>query len=216
MKWKLFLMVTGVIVALIVASCAPLTAVPKIGVPMNIVEAGVVRDELLEDLASWVSNLATDTVLFWYPSTQLFSDRGIGSVASTDKLVFLNNESVGDYTSTTNLQDTKDQIQLWLKPTGDLSGNLKLKLEPDDLLGTTWDLVIGVGTGTKIAPTPDEGYVLVQFIKENNLYKVVSAELKADWKDLTVPKNIPQNQLKGYAFFKIENGEITAALVIEP
>jgi len=219
MKWKVLLLVIVSAVALIIVSCAPGIALPKYGVPMNIVEAGTVRDDLLEDLADWVSRTlssSTPTVMLWYPSSSLFSDRGIESVTSEDKYIFLNNEIVGAYTSSSDLDDAKNQIQLWAKPTDNLRGNLKLKLVPKDLFGSVWDLVIGVGNEEKVIPTPNAGYVLVQFIKESDVYRVMNAELKEDWDDLSVPKNIPANQLKGYAFFKIENEEIVAALVIEP
>jgi len=220
MKWKVLLLVIVSAVALIIVSCAPGIALPKYGVPMNIVEAGTVRDDLLEDLADWVSRTlssSTPTVMLWYPSSDLFSNRGIESVTSKDKYIFLNNEIIGPYTSSENLENAKQQIQLWAKPTTNLSGNLKLKLVPKDLFGSVWDLVIDVDNKEKsIITLPNEGYVLVQFIEENGVYKVTNAELKVNWNDLSVPKNIPANQLKGYAFFKIENEEIVAALVIEP
>jgi hypothetical protein len=216
MKWKILLLLSGVIVALIVVSCAPGIALPKYGVPMNIVEAGTVRDGLLENLADWVSRSSTPTVMLWYPSQALFSDRGIPNITGTDKYIFLNNEIVGSYMSSSDLEDAKDQISPRAKPTDNLSRNLRLRLEPKDLFGSVWDLVIGVGNEEKVITTPNAGYVLVQFIKENEVYRVTNAELKVNWNDLSVPKNIPANQLKGYAFFKIINGETVAALVIEP
>jgi hypothetical protein len=216
MKWKILLLLSGVIVALIVVSCAPGIALPKYGVPMNIVEAGTVRDVLLENLADWVSQSSTPTVMLWYPSPDLFSDRGIPNITGTDKYIFLNNEIVGSYISSSDLEDAKNQISLRAEPTNNLSGNLRLRLEPKDLFGSVWDLVIGVGNEEKVITTPNAGYVLVQFIKENEVYRVTNAELKENWNDLSVPKNIPANQLKGYAFFKIIDGETVAALVIEP
>jgi len=216
MKWKILLLLSGVIVALTIVSCAPGIALPKYGVPMNIVEAGTVRDRLLEDLADWVSQSSTPTVMLWYPSQALFSDRGILNITATDKYIFLNNEIVGDYISSSSLEDAKRQISLSAKPTNNLSGNLRLRLVPKDLFGSEWDLVIGEGNEERVITTPNAGYVLVQFIKENKVYRVTNAELKVDWNDLSVPKNIRANQLKGYAFFKILNGETVAALVIEP
>ena len=216
MKWKILLLLSGVIVALTVVSCAPGIALPKYGVPMNIVEAGTVRDGLLENLADWVSRSSTPTVMLWYPSQALFSDRGIQDITATDKYIFLNNEIVGSYISSNSLEDAEGQISLWAKPTNNLSGNLRLRLEPKDLFGSEWDLVIGVGNEEKVITTPNAGYVLVQFIKENEVYRVTNAELKENWNDLSVPKNIRANQLKGYAFFKIIDGETVAALVIEP
>jgi hypothetical protein len=215
MKWKILLLLSGVIVALTVVSCAPGIALPKYGVPMNIVEAGTVRDGLLENLADWVSRSSTPTVMLWYPSRALFSDRGILNITATDKYIFLNNEIVGSYISSNSLEDAKRQISLWAKPTNNLSGNLRLRLVPKDLFGSEWDLVIDVDN-ERVITTPNAGYVLVQFIKENEVYRVMNAELKANWNDLSVPKNIRANQLKGYAFFKITNGETVAALVIEP
>jgi hypothetical protein len=215
MKWKILLLLSGVIVALTVVSCAPGIALPKYGVPMNIVEAGTVRDGLLENLADWVSRSSTPTVMLWYPSQALFSDRGIQTITADDKYIFLNNEIVGRYIDSNSLEGAKGQISFSAKPTNDLSGNLILKLEPKDLFGSEWDLVIGDEEKTTII-TPNAGYVLVQFIKENGVYRVTNAELKENWNDLLVPKNIRANQLKGYAFFKIIDGETVAALVIEP
>lgn len=210
-------MIVGTIVVLtLIASCGPLIALPKHGSPLNIVEAGPVRDSLLVDLSNWCNNQRADTVLLWYPNPALFEARGIDGVNATDKLVFLNNEIVGSYDSNSALQNTKNQIEQWVKPLTNFGGNLKLRLEPKDLLGTAWDLVIGVGTQEKIVITPTVGYVLVQFINDNGVYKVTNVELKNNWNDLTVPKNIPSSQLRGFAFFKIEDGEIVAALVIEP
>lgn len=213
--WK-NLLIAGTIVALtLIVSCSPPIALPKYGTRLNIVEAGPVRDPLLEDLSNWCNNQRTDTVLLWYPNTTLFGNRGM-NVNANDTLVFLNNEIVGSYADSSALQSTKTQIGQSVKPITNLGGNLKLRLEPKDLFGTAWDLVIGVGAQEKIVTTPNEGYVLVQFINENGVYRVTSVELKNDWNDLTVPKNIPSSQLRGFAFFKIENGEIVAALVIEP
>jgi hypothetical protein len=216
MKWKILLLLSGVIVALTVVSCAPGIALPKYGVPMNIVEAGTVRDGLLENLANWVSRSSTPTVMLWYPSQDLFSKRGILNITATDKYIFLNNEIVGSYISSNSLEDAKNQISLSAKPTNNLSENLRLRLEPKDLFGSEWDLVIGVGNEEKVISTPNAGYVLVQFIKENEVYRVTNAEWKENWNDLSVPRNIRANQLEGYAFFKIIDGETVAALVIEP
>jgi len=216
MKWKILLLLSGVIVALTVVSCAPGIALPKYGVPMNIVEAGTVEDDLLKNLANWVSQSSTPTVMLWYPRQDLFSDRGILNITATDKYIFLNNEIVGSYISLDSLRDAERQISHRAKPINNLSGNLRLRLVPKDLFGSEWDLVIGEGNEEKVIPTPNAGYVLVQFIKENEVYKVTKAELKANWNDLSVPKNIRANQLEGYAFFKIIDGETVAALVIEP
>ena len=219
MKWKVLLLVIVSAVALIIVSCAPGIALPKYGVPMNIVEAGTVRDDLLEDLADWVSRTlssSTPTVMLWYPIPDLFSNRGILNITATDKYIFLNNKIVGSYINSSYLEDVTDQIRLGAKPTNNLWGNLRLKLVPKDLFGSEWDLVIDVDNKEKSIIIPNEGYVLVQFIEENGVYRVTNAELKEDWNHLSVPKNIPANELKGYAFFKIENEEIVAALVIEP
>jgi len=216
MKWKILLLLSGVIVALTVVSCAPGIALPKYGVPMNIVEAGTFGDGLLENLANWVSQSSTPTVMLWYPSQALFSDRGIPTIRETDKFIFLNNEIVGDYISSSSLNDAKRQISHRAKPTNNLSGNLRLRLVPKDLFGSEWDLVIGVDNEERVITAPNKGYVLVQFIKENKVYKVTNAELEVNWNHLSVPKNIRANQLKGYAFFKIINDETVAALVIKP
>lgn len=214
-KAKVLFSLAAAVLILIVASCGPIVVLPKYGIPLNIAEAGVVRDALLENLASWCAT-STDLVMLYYPSTTLFSDRGFQGMSATDKLVFLNNEIAGGYANDTELNNAKTQISLWLKPVANLGGNLTLKLVPNDLLGTTWDLVIGVGSEEKAVMTPDSGYVLVQFENQNGVYTVTSAELRTNWKDLYVPKNIPASQLKGYAFFKIEDGEITASRVILP
>jgi hypothetical protein len=216
MKWKILLLLSGVIVALTVVSCAPGIALPKYGVPMNIVEAGTFRAGLLEDLANWVSQSSTPTVMLWYPSPTLFSRLGIQGITEDDKYIFLNNEIVGSYISLDSLNDAKRQISHRAKPTNNLSGNLRLRLVPKDLFGSEWDLVIGVDNEERVITAPNKGYVLVQFIKENKVYKVTNAELKENWNHLSVPKNIRANQLKGYAFFKIINDETVAALVIKP
>ncbi|KAF2957209.1 hypothetical protein AS159_09255 [Thermotoga sp. Ku-13t] len=215
-KAKILFLLAAAVLILIVASCGPIVVLPKYGIPLNIVEAGVIRDNLLEDLASWCAN-QNDLVMLYYPSTTLFSNRGIGAISSTDKYVLMNNEIAGTYLDETELDETKTQISNWLQPVEDLEGNLSLRLEPNDLLGTTWDLVIGVGSEEKSAIiTPESGYVLVQFENQNGVYTVTSVELEQDWRNLDVPKNIPASQLKGYAFFKIENGVITASRVILP
>ncbi|KUK02204.1 MAG: hypothetical protein XD58_1671 [Thermotoga sp. 50_1627] len=214
-KAKILFLLAAAVLILIVASCGPIVVLPKYGIPLNIVEAGVIRDNLLEDLASWCAN-QNDLVMLYYPSTTLLSNRGIVGMSSTDKFVFLNNEIAGGYSNDTELSNTKDQILNWLKPVSNLEGNLTLKLVPNDLLGTTWDLVIGVGGEEKSVITPDSGYVLVQFVNQNGVYTVTNVQLETDWKNLNVPKNIPASQLKGYAFFKIENEEITASRVILP
>jgi hypothetical protein len=176
MKWKILLLLSGVIVALTVVSCAPGIALPKYGVPMNIVEAGTFGDGLLENLANWVSQSSTPTVMLWYPSQALFSDRGIPTIRETDKFIFLNNEIVGDYISSSSLNDAKRQISHRAKPTNNLSGNLRLRLVPKDLFGSEWDLVIGVDNEERVITAPNKGYVLVQFIKENKVYKVMNAD----------------------------------------
>lgn len=213
-KRNVLLIIVTALAALLIYSCSTPIALPKYGTPLNIVEAGPMRDSNLEDLSNWCNNVRTDTILLWYPSPALFSDRGIESVTPNDRYAFLNNEFVGSYDTYSNLQNVKNQIDEWVKSiTG---GNLKLRLEPNDLFGTTWDLVIGVGTQEKVLITPNSGYVLVQFINENGVYRVTSAEFKTNWQDLTVPKNISSSQLRGFAFFKIEGGKVTAARVIEP
>lgn len=215
-KSRIMLLVGMSILAAIISSCGLPIATTKYGVAQNIVEAGVVRDSLLEDLANWCDDRPNVTML-WYPTVDLFSNRGIEGVSNTDKRVFLNNEVASGYSTDNELATTKQQILNSVKPVTDLYGDLKLKLEPKDLLGTTWDLFIGVGSEQKtIVETPNSGYVLVQFIDENGIYRVTNAEREKDWNNLTVPKNIPREQLKGYAFFKIEDGEVKAALVILP
>ncbi|MEN3008570.1 hypothetical protein [Pseudothermotoga sp.] len=216
-KRNILLIIVTALAALLIYSCSTPIAFPKNGMPLNIVEAGPVRDSRLEDLSNWC-NSRTDTILLWYPSSAMFNNRGIEGVTSTDKYVFLNNRQVGSYDDddSENLRKIKNQIEQMIKNTEDFGGNLKLLLMPNDLFGTTRDLVIGVGTQEKVLITPDSGYVLVQFINENGVYRVTNAEFETDWKNLTVPKNIPSSQLKGFAFFKIENGEVVAALVIQP
>lgn len=211
-KAKILFFLAAAVLILIVASCGPIVVLPKYGIPLNIVEAGVVRDARLENLASWSAN-RTDLVMLYYPSTTLFSNRGIVGMSSTDMLVFLNNEIAGGYSNDTELSNTKDQILNWLKPVSNLEGNLTLKLVPNDLLGTTWDLVIGEAGATKVVET---NYVLVEFENRSGVYAVTNVQIKGNFGDVNPPKNIPASQLKGYAFFKIEGGVITASRVILP
>ncbi len=210
-KAKILFFLAAAVLILIVASCGSIVVLPKYGIPLNIVEAGEIWDEaLLKELASFCDGIRSDkaAVMLYYEGA-LFSDRGLGGPTE----VYLNGEDVGGYSNDTELSNTKNQILNWLKPVSNLEGNLTLKLVPNDLLGTTWDLVIGEAGATKAAVT---NYVLVEFENRSGVYAVTNVQIKGNFGDVNPPKNIPASQLKGYAFFKIEDGVITASRVILP
>lgn len=214
-NFKWFLTVTSAIVALILASCAP-GILTIASVTQNIVEVTAnSTDNDLSNLASWC-DLNDDILMLWYD----FDDQPTGFTnrsavfsggAAADKNVYLNNVYVGNY-GTTNLGIIENTIDA-SKTT--FSGTLILYLRADDLLGTSWDLIIGENGQTKVTVT---NYVLVEFQKQGSVYKVTKVQVVDKWQNFTVPKDmrLTDIQTKGFAFFRIDDDKVVDARVIYP
>jgi len=209
LKW--LLVVTSAIVALILASCAP--GIRTIAsVTQNIVEVTAnSTDTNLSNLASWCGS--NDILMLWYDlddqPTGFASRRDVFSHAETDKNVYLNNVYVGNY-GTTDLDTIKATIEA-SKTT--FSGTLILYLRADDLLGTSWDLIIGENGQTKVTVT---NYVLVEFQRQGSVYKVTKVQVGSNWQNFSVPKDmrLTDIQTKGFAFFRIDDDKVVDARVI--
>ncbi|HBT38836.1 MAG: Uncharacterized protein XD58_1542 [Thermotoga sp. 50_1627] len=210
LKW--FLIATSAIVALILVSCAPLPLIIP-SITQNIVEVTAnSADPYLSDLADWCDQ--NDILMLWYELDQPpdgFDGRNTafsGSPAAEEN-VYLNNEFVGNY-GTTDLNTIKSTINA-SKTT--FSGTLILYLKADDLLGTSWDLIVGEAGQTKIAVT---NYVLVEFQTEGSIYKVTKVQVVSDWQNFNVPKDMSSITNKGFAFFRIDDDRVVDARVIYP
>ncbi|WP_448535945.1 hypothetical protein [Pseudothermotoga sp.] len=214
LKW--FLIVTAAIVALILTSCAP-GILTISSVTQNIVEVTAnSTDTDLLNLDSWCDS-KPDILMLWYdfdnqPSG--FTNRSsiFSGGAAADKNVYLNNEFVGNYATT----DVDTIIYTINASKTTFSGTLILYLRADDLLGTSWDLIIGEAGQTKVTVT---SYVLVEFKKEGNVYKVTDVQSGGDWQNFTVPENMTLTdiQTKGFAFFRIiDDDKVVDARVIYP
>jgi len=211
LKW--FLIATSAIVALILVSCAPLPSIIS-SVTQNIVEVTANTADDLLNLASWCDS-KPDILMLWYDFDNQptdFTDRSrVFSVNAADKNVYLNNEFVGNY-GTDGLDRIKNTIDA-SKTTFD--GTLILYLRADDLLGTSWDLIIGEAGQTKTTVT---NYVLVEFKREGSVYKVTKVQVKGQLLDFTVPKDMTLTDItnKGFAFFRINDDKVEDARVIYP
>ena len=211
LKW--FLIATSAIVALILVSCAPLPSIIS-SVTQNIVEVTAnSTDTDLSNLASWCDS-KPDILMLWYDFDNQptgFTNRSlVFSVNAADKNVYLNNEFVGNY-DMTDLNTIKSTIDA-SKTT--FSGTLILYLRADDLLGTSWDLIIGEAGQTKTTVT---NYVLVEFKREGGVYKVTNVQAGGDW-NFNLPNNMTLTdiQIKGFAFFRINDDKVEDARVIYP
>jgi len=211
LKW--FLIVTAAIVAMILVSCAPLPSIIP-SVTQNIVEVTAnSTDTNLLNLASWYDS-NPDILVLWYDFDNQptgFTDRSlVFSVNAADKNVYLNNEFVGNY-GTDGLDRIKNIINA-SKTTFD--GTLILYLRADDLLGTSWDLIIGEYGQTRVLTN----YVLVEFKREDSVYKVTKVQVKGEWQKFTVPKDMTLTDItnKGFAFFRINDDKVVDARVIYP
>jgi hypothetical protein len=133
--------------------------------------------------------------------------------AAADKNVYLNNEFVGNY-GTTVLDTIKRIIEAEASETT-FNGNLILYLRADDLLRTSWDLIIGEAGQTKVIVT---SYVLVEFQKHGSVYKVTKVQVGSNWQNFSVPKNKSWDEIgtKGFAFFRIDDYIVVDARVIYP
>lgn len=212
-NFKWFLTVTSAIVALILASCAP-GILPIASVTQKIVEVTAnSADTDLSNLARWCESKGI--LMLWYDRanqpTGFDSRKEVFLPLPTDKNVYLNNVYVGNY-GTTVLGTIEGTIEA-SKTT--FNGTLILYLRADDLLGTSWDLIIGENGQTKVART---NYVLVEFQKQGSVYKVTKVQVVGEWEDFAVPKDKSWDEIgtKGFAFFKIVNDIVVDARVIYP
>jgi hypothetical protein len=215
-NFKWFLTVTSAIVALILASCAP-GILPIASVTQNIVEVTAnSTDTNLSNLASWCDSKGI--LMLWYDldlddqPTGFDSRKDVFSPRPTDKNVYLNNEFVGNY-GTTVLDTIKATIEA---SKTNFNGNLILYLRADDLLGTSWDLIIGEAGQTRVVEVTS--YVLVEFQKQGSVYKVTKVQVRGEWQNFSVPKDmrLADIQTKGFAFFRIDDGKVVDARVIYP
>jgi len=215
-NFKWFLTVTSAIVALILTSCAP-GILTIASVTQNIVEVTAnSTDTDLSNLASWCDS--EGILMLWYDRDNQptgFRDRNsvFSGGAEDDKNVYLNNVYVGNY-GTTVLNIIIGTIEAEASNTT-FNGNLILYLRADDLLRTSWDLIIGENGQTKVTNTT---YVLVEFREEGSVYKVTKVQVVGKWKNFSVPKDMTlmDIQTKGFAFFKIVNDIVVDARVIYP
>jgi hypothetical protein len=219
LKW--LLVVTSAIVALILASCAP-GILPIASVTQNIVEVTAeATDSNLLNLAGWCES-KPNILMLWYDldlddQPTGFTNRSevFSGGAAADKNVYLNNEYVENY-GTTVLDTIKSTITDEASKTT-FNGNLILYLRARDLLGTSWDLIIGETGQTKVTVT---NYVLVEFQRQGSVYKVTKVQVGGDWQNFSVPKDKSWDEIgtKGFAFFRIDNdnGKVVDARVIYP
>lgn len=216
-NFKWFLTVTSAIVALILTSCAP-GILTIASVTQNIVEVTAnSTDDDLSNLASWCDD-SKDILMLWYD----FDDQPTGftnrsfvfSRAADDKNVYLNNEFVGNY-GINGWEAIRDTINVNASNTT-FSGTLILYLRANDLLRTSWDLIIGENGQTKVVEVTN--YVLVEFQKQGSVYKVTKVQVGSEWQNFSVPKNKSWDEIgtKGFAFFRIDNDIVVDARVIYP
>jgi len=217
-NFKWFLTVTSAIVALILASCAP-GILTIASLTQNIVEVTAnSTDTDLSNLASWCDD-SKDILMLWYDRANQpngFDSRNeVFSHAGTDKNVYLNNEFVGNY-GINGWKAIRDTINVNASNTT-FNGTLILYLRADDLLRTSWDLIIGEVRQKVVTPT---SYVLVEFQKQGSVYKVTKVQVGGEWQNFSVPKNKSWDEIgtKGFAFFKIDNDnhKVVDARVIYP
>jgi hypothetical protein len=215
-NFKWFLTVTSAIVALILASCAP-GILPIASVTQNIVEVTAnSTDTNLLDLASWCRSKGI--LMLWYDRanqpTGFDSRREVFSHTETDKNVYLNNVYVGNY-GINGWEAIRDTINVNASNTT-FNGTLILYLRADDLLRTSWDLIIGEAGQTRVVEVTN--YVLVEFQEQGSVYKVTKVQVVGKWEDFTVPKDmrLTDIQTKRFAFFKIVNDIVVDARVIYP
>jgi hypothetical protein len=187
-------------------------------VTQNIVEVTAnSADTDLSNLARWC-DLNDDILMLWYD----FDDQPTGFTNrsavfsggdAADKNVYLNNVFVGNY-GITVLDTIKATIEATSKTT--FNGNLILYLRADDLLGTSWDLIIGENGQTRVVEVTN--YVLVEFQKQGSVYKVTKVQVRGEWEKFAVPKDKSWDEIgtKGFAFFRIDYGKVVDARVISP
>ena len=219
-NFKWFLTVTSAIVALILASCAP-GILTIASVTQNIVEVTAeATDSNLLNLAGWCDS--KNILMLWYDfddqPTGFDSRKTVFSLLPADKNVYLNNEFVGNYgiNGINGWEAIRDTINVNASNTT-FNGTLILYLRADDLLGTSWDLIIGENGQTKVVEVTN--YVLVEFQKqEDSVYKVTKVQVVGEWKNFSVPKDmrLTDIQTKGFAFFRIDDDKVVDARVIYP
>ncbi|AJC74722.1 hypothetical protein AJ81_04735 [Pseudothermotoga hypogea DSM 11164 = NBRC 106472] len=169
------------------------------------------------ELANWCAE-QEDVVMFWYDLADPpvgFHDRAtlfVGATDVIDKNVYVNNVFIANY------EDTAiDEIISIIseQPREDFPGELKLRLVATDLSATVYDLFVDEVK----AKDATAKYVLVEFEEvQSNVYKVTKVQVSENFENMDVPKNIPASELntKGFAFFKIRDGEVVDNRVIEP
>ncbi|WP_448523045.1 hypothetical protein [Pseudothermotoga sp.] len=156
--------------------------------------------------------------MFWYDFADPpvgFYDRMTlfaGATDVIDKNVYLNNVFIANY------EDTAiDEIISSIRdhPREQFPGELKLRLVATDLFASAYDLFVGEVK----AKDATAKYVLVEFEEvQTNVYKVTKVQVAEDFANMDLPKNIPASELiyRGFAFFRIRDGEIVDNRVIEP
>lgn len=168
-------------------------------------------------LANWCAE-QEDVVMLWYDLADPpvgFYDRTtlfVGATDVIDRNVYLNNVFIANYEDTTigEIISTISEHQR-----KDFPGELKLRLVATDLSATAYDLFVDE---TK-ANDATANYVLVEFEEvQTNVYKVTKVQVAENFANMDLPRNIPASELiyKGFAFFKIRDGEILDNRVIEP
>ena len=215
-NFKWFLTVTSAIVALILASCAP-GILPIASVTQKIVEVTAeATDSNLLNLAGWCKS-KPNILMLWYDLANQpdgFDSRNeVFSPRPDDKNVYLNNVYVGNY-GINGWQAIRDTIEAEARNTT-FNGNLILYLRANDLLGTSWDLIIGEKVRRNVTITT---YVLVEFQKQGSVYKVTKVQVRGEWEKFAVPKDKSWDEIgtKGFAFFRIDYGKVVDARVISP
>jgi hypothetical protein len=186
-------------------------------VTQNIVEVTAnSTDTDLSDLASWC--YSKGILMLWYDRDNQpdgFASRtDVFSGSTADKNVYLNNVYVGNY-GINDREAIKATIEAEASKTT-FNGNLILYLRANDLLGTSWDLIIGENGQTKVVEVTN--YVLVEFQKQGSVYKVTKVQVGSNWQNFSVPKNKSWDEIgtKDFAFFKIADDKVVDARVIYP
>ncbi|GAB4313357.1 hypothetical protein [Pseudothermotoga sp.] len=209
-KFWLFAIATVAVLAMV--GCGPMIPI-KSSFAHNVVEvtANVVDDDL-EDLASWCDG--KNILMLWYDFDSQpagFGDRDdvFSGSPVADKNVYIDNQYAGNYDIETieTIENSINNLKV------SLSGTLILYLKANDLLGTSWDLIIGEDNETKAITN----YVLVEFeVDSTGVYKVTKVQVNGEWENLSVPKNITDITNKGFAFFRIDDDKVVDARVIYP
>ncbi|WP_448520944.1 hypothetical protein [Pseudothermotoga sp.] len=221
----LILVAALTLLLLALGSCAKVLLVVVDGkvYPIEVEEtsgASELKDPTNQDfmqLANWCAE-QEDVVMFWYDLVNPpvgFYDRTtlfVGATDVIDKNVYLNNVFIANYENT-----AIDEIisSIHDHPREDFPGELKLRLVAIDLSTTAYDLFVDE-TKAKDATAK---YVLLEFEEvQTNVYKVTKVQVAENFANMDLPRNIPASELvyRGFAFFKMQDGEILDNRVIQP